>query len=534
MQQPAAIRSEPDWPADWQPERVRDALPEGFVLLHGQYRIERYLNSGGFGITYLARDSLDRPVVIKECFAGALCHRSATRVRARSRAHESEFRAMVNLFLREARNLARLKHPNIVGVHQVFEDNDTAYMALDLIEGRDLLDIIEDVRVRITPAMVQELLVKILDAVDFMHGCDILHRDISPDNILLNTRGEPVLIDFGSAREEATKASRALTGLLMVKDGYSPQEFYIAGSKQTPCSDLYALGATIYHMITGAAPPDSQTRLAAIAAGAPDPCRPLTGRVLGYDPPFLAAIDKAMSVFPADRIQSTQEWLTIADPERRRASILAEIEHDRSIEARVTQLLCEVTEPETAAPDPQEEEGPDPDTAAPPPRVIEYIGFDDEDEGDHGASTPPDEAVDQDQPAPGEAAPKRRRKGRGAAGARWSRPGRGGKAGQFGPAAKGRRQGQPKPARNRAAEIARKAGTARIGTKGGRLLTRLRRFAMAVVALAMAAILWPMLWPQIAASLDGFWDGAGLVGIRDRLTDLAQTLRTGLDRFGSG
>lgn len=355
----------------------RDELPPGHVLLHGQYRIERYLNSGGFGISYLARDSLDRRVVIKECFAGALCHRSATRVRARSRSHEGEFRAMVNLFLREARNLARLKHPNIVGVHQVFEDNDTAYMALDLVEGRDLLDIVKDEAIRLTPDMVQFILLKLLEAVGFMHGCDILHRDISPDNILLNAEGAPVLIDFGSAREEATKASRVLTGLLMVKDGYSPQEFYIAGSKQMPCSDLYALGATMYHLVTGRAPPDSQSRLAAIAAGAMDPCRPLTGRIGGYEPYFLAAIDKAMNVFPADRLQSAAEWLGQADPVRRRAAALAQLELDRTIEASIARFMAETVAalpeaPPIGRPDPS----PAAETPALPPKVLEYIGFD--------------------------------------------------------------------------------------------------------------------------------------------------------------
>lgn len=350
-----------------------DELAPGQTLLRGQYRIERYLNSGGFGITYLARDSLDRLVVIKECYPGALCHRQDAAVRPRSRTLHGEFRAMVGLFLREARNLSKLRHSNIVGVHQVFEDNATAYMALDLVEGRDLLEIIQDGGDGLRPAQVQYILLRLLDAVSFMHGHDILHRDISPDNILVTTKGEPVLIDFGSAREEATKASRVLTGLLMVKDGYSPQEFYIAHSKQLPCSDLYALGATFYHVVTGAPPPNSQARLAAIATGDRDPYLPLAGRFSTYETAFLSAIDKAMNVFPADRIQTAKAWSQAIDPARRHEAALAEVDRDQTLEMSITRLVAE-TKVEINVPMAMAVAEPLP----PQPRVLEYIGFDDE------------------------------------------------------------------------------------------------------------------------------------------------------------
>lgn len=363
-----------------------DELAPGQTLLRGQYRIERYLNSGGFGITYLARDSLDRLVVIKECYPGALCHRQDATVRPRSRTLHGEFRAMVSLFLREARNLSKLRHSNIVGVHQVFEDNATAYMALDLVEGRDLLEIIEDGPDTLRPADVQAILLRLLDAVAFMHGHDILHRDISPDNILITTKGDPVLIDFGSAREEATKASRVLTGVLMVKDGYSPQEFYIAHSKQLPCSDLYALGATFYHVVTGAAPPNSQARLAAIATGDKDPYLPLAGRFAAYDPAFLAAIDQAMNVFPADRIQTAGDWMRAIDPARRHAAALADVQRDQSIEISITRLITEAnavavddSHPSPAVHLPQHQ--------PPAPRVLEYIGFDED--ADHPVEPDP-------------------------------------------------------------------------------------------------------------------------------------------------
>ena len=294
-------------------DEFADELKPGSTLMHGQFTIERFLNAGGFGITYEARDSLDRRVVIKECFPGAFCRRSKALVSARSRAHQSELGSIVRLFVQEARSLAKMNHPNIVGVHQVFEENNTAYMALDFVDGRDLLDIIEDPKDGLTPDEVKNILRKTLDAVEFIHEQGILHRDISPDNILLDADKNPVLIDFGAAREEATQKSRVLSALRVVKDGYSPQEFYIAGSDQGAYSDLYALGASFYHLLTDELPPNSQARLSAVASGDPDPYLPLKGRVKGYDDAFLAAIDKSLAILPKDRIASAGDWIDMVE-----------------------------------------------------------------------------------------------------------------------------------------------------------------------------------------------------------------------------
>jgi len=292
-----------------------DELKPGSKLMHGQYTIDAFLNSGGFGITYLASDSLDRTVVIKECFPGTLCRRTASRVGARSRTHKAEFKSVVDRFIQEAWSLSKLQHPNIVGVHHVFEDNDTAYMALDYIEGYDLLDTIEEGLGKLSPKEIIQILRKVLGAVQFIHSNNVLHRDISPDNILIDEKtGEPMLIDFGAAREEVSKNSRVLSALRVVKDGYSPQEFYINGSMQGPSSDLYALGASFYHLISGEIPIGSQTRMAALAEETADPYVSLAEDAKfnkEYDVAFLAAIDKALKVFPKDRIQSAEEWLEL-------------------------------------------------------------------------------------------------------------------------------------------------------------------------------------------------------------------------------
>ena len=285
------------------PDAFADDLKPGTQLLGGHYTIEGFLNSGGFGITYLAKDSLDRTVVIKECFPNALCRRSTSLVRARSRKHQGDFRGFVESFVAEAKSLARLVHPNIVGVHQVFEDNDTAYMAIDYIDGRDLHDILDSTDHAFTPDQIVTMLKKMLSAVEFIHQVGILHRDISPDNVLIDRSGNPILIDFGAASEQVARATRVLTGRRVIKEGYSPQEFYLTGAEQSPASDLYSLGATFYHVITGQAPPESQRRLARVAEGEPDPYEPLAGRFEGYPPGFLEAIDKAVRVMPKDRIQ---------------------------------------------------------------------------------------------------------------------------------------------------------------------------------------------------------------------------------------
>lgn len=318
-----------------------DALKPGTELLHGQFRIEKFLNAGGFGMTYLARDSLDRIVVIKECFPSSMCCRNDGNVMARSRQHQAEFDAVVKHFGAEARRLSKLQHNNIVGIHQVFEDNMTAYMALDFVRGRDLLDTIEDTRMKLHPRDVKDILLKCLEAVHYIHTNDVLHRDISPDNILIDGKGNPVLIDFGAAKEEATRASRALSALHVVKDGYSPHEFYIAGSTQDASSDLYSLGATFYHVLTGIAPPDSQARVSAIAADRPDPYIPVTGKFPQFEDAFLHAIDKALSVFPPDRIQTAREWIELVDTERRRSAAMAQAELDKQIELSISLLVQE-------------------------------------------------------------------------------------------------------------------------------------------------------------------------------------------------
>ena len=295
-----------------------DELLPGTTLFHGTYKITRFINSGGFGITYLAQDSLGRDVVIKECFSSTFCRRAHTRVRARSQGTREHMSRIVKSFLNEAQSLARLKHPNIVGVHQVFEDNDTAYMALDYIKGHDLLEIIDEKRATLSPDQIVRMTAKLIAAVGYIHDNQLLHCDISPDNIFLTQEGEPILIDFGAARRTATGAAEKYSGLSVVKDGYSPHELYTAGGNSGPWSDIYALAASLYNAITGQPPVNCQARLAALAEKRSDPLTRLTGSIEGYPKGFLETIDRATAVMPSARFQSAAEWQkALPQPETR-------------------------------------------------------------------------------------------------------------------------------------------------------------------------------------------------------------------------
>lgn len=340
------------------------ALPSGADLLGGKFKVDEQIGAGGFGITYLAKDIyLDRDVVIKECFPEAFCFRFGDQVRVSSPRYEPQHRKTVEMFMREARSIAKLRHPNIVGVHQVFEENETAYMVLDLIHGRDLLDIIEDDNEVLSPDQVRDILVKCLDAMDLIHKNDLLHRDLSPDNILLDKWGTPSLIDFGAAREEASKKTNDVSTMLVVKDGYSPHEFYISGGKQGPFSDLYALGATIYHLISGEAPPNSQTRVAALTDSKADPMVPLAGRFPQYDTAFLAAIDKALSVPPKDRIGSAKAWLGLIETESKKVKKV-KIPESRTVSKTLSELVSETNKHVLSSPQKPKEEAPKPKQAA--------------------------------------------------------------------------------------------------------------------------------------------------------------------------
>ena len=299
------------------PDGPAGELPPGATLSSGMYRVTARIAAGGFGITYEARDNLDRKVAIKECFPAGLALRAGDfTVSAASASTSEPFETARNLFLREARTLAVLRHPNIVHVQTLFEENGTAYMAMDYIDGRDLQDVIDHAPETLTPAYIMELTRSLLGAFDYLHrdapdrGKErLLHRDIKPANIRIDPLGTPVIIDFGAARQESKNRSRAAGTFRVVSDGYSPNEFYVAGALQGPASDLYSLAASLYHCITGAAPAPADERAQKVSNGEDDPYEPIAGRFPGHDPRLLGLIDRAMARPLKDRPENAAAWL---------------------------------------------------------------------------------------------------------------------------------------------------------------------------------------------------------------------------------
>ncbi len=226
-------------------------LPPGYHL-HQRYSIQKCLGQGGFGITYLAYDQkLEQEVCIKELFVSGNSTRGANLTVHSQTTGEFSFPDFVQRFIQEAKQLARFQHPNIVRVIDIFEENHTAYTVMEFIAGETLKEKIQREGAMNTQVALK-LIAQLLDAVEEVHAKGMLHRDIKPDNILLSPEGRVVLIDFGSARDFTE--GKTTTQTAMLTPGYSPIEQYSNRAQRGPYTDIYALGATIYYLITGEKP----------------------------------------------------------------------------------------------------------------------------------------------------------------------------------------------------------------------------------------------------------------------------------------
>lgn len=292
--------------------RLQEALPEGHAL--HWYQIESILGSGGFGITYVARDTnLNRLVAIKEYFPKELAMRETdNRVVPVSEDQSAEFTAGLDRFLSEARTVARCQHPNIVSVYSVFEANSTAYMVMEYQRGRPLSRAIRSGAVQ-TEADLLALVQPLLDGLRFMHDSGFIHRDIKPDNIFLRDDGIPVLLDFGAARQSVGFGTQRMT--MMFTPSYAPIEQYNTDGRtetQGPWTDIYSFGATLYRVITGKGPVDAVSRANSLLETGKDAYVSIKDvRAGGYSHALLTAIDRALAYRPADRPQSVREWLAL-------------------------------------------------------------------------------------------------------------------------------------------------------------------------------------------------------------------------------
>lgn len=282
------------------------ALPTK-IILNG-YRIDSVHVRGGFGITYLGTEvKTGEKVVIKENIPGKAAYRPKGEVAFRwtDKARESgpgSRRWAEENFLKEVRSLASLKHPNIVPVKDGFRmaEMGTAYMVMPYISPTSLSQLLEDGKKAESKHWVGYLLASLLDALQYLHGRHMMHRDIKPSNILIAEDGRPILIDFGAARPEE---SDHLTRIHTVNYSSIEQQ---QGKGEGPWSDIYSLGATMYHLITGEKVPGTLDR-----SRDKDCYIPLARRnelLAVYGHSLLSSIDKALELEAADRFRSAAQW----------------------------------------------------------------------------------------------------------------------------------------------------------------------------------------------------------------------------------
>jgi serine/threonine protein kinase len=249
------------------------ALPAGVRI--GSYEIQDVLGVGGFGITYRAHDHvLNQTVAVKEYLPNGIACRQADgrTVQARSEEDKESYAYGLESFLEEARTLAKFRDASIVRVLSYIKAHGTAYLVMDFEQGESLARRLK-LTGRLPEGEIRAMLVPLLHGLRCIHAQHFLHRDIKPANILLRENGTPVLLDFGAARQALSQQTMLLTA--MVTPGYAPFEQYFNDDQQGPWTDLYGIGATVYHCMTGNPPVPATKRVAALYDKRPDPIVPV-------------------------------------------------------------------------------------------------------------------------------------------------------------------------------------------------------------------------------------------------------------------
>jgi len=282
------------------PDSVRN-LPHQLATgtrLSKKYIVGAALGQGGFGITYVGWDDiLDLKVAIKELFPMRLAVRDTSEetVHVMQNAHRPLFESIKQAFLDEARTLARFNDdPSVVSVREYFEANGTAYIVMDFIDGLNMGHFAAEET--LSPEQVLSMIRPLFPTLSRVHEAGLLHRDISPDNIMIMKDQRIKLVDFGAARSMSLHGEESNT--VNVKDGYAPEEQYRTHGKQGPWTDVYALGATIYRLLTGVKPPQSLERMGE------DLLQPPSGLCKGITKAQETAVLRALAVLPENRFQS--------------------------------------------------------------------------------------------------------------------------------------------------------------------------------------------------------------------------------------
>ena len=284
------------------------ALRVNSTLQGGKYRIIEKLGQGGFGITYLAENTLlEGKVAIKEFFFKEYCERddSTSRVTIPTSGNREIVERFKQKFIKEARTIFRLNHPNIVRILDVFEENGTAYYVMDYIEGESLGDMVKR-RGAIPEAEALGYVKDAASALEYIHSKNINHLDIKPGNLVLRKEdGKVLVIDFGVAKQyDAVTSEGTTTTPVGISHGYSPAEQYRKNGVQSfsPQSDVYALAATLFKLLTGNTPPEAME-----IQDEGLPVAELQEKQISR--PVISAIDMAMKG-RSDRTQSVAEFIS--------------------------------------------------------------------------------------------------------------------------------------------------------------------------------------------------------------------------------
>ena len=281
--------------------------------VHGRYLIGRALGKGGFAITYLAlQEGLNRRVAIKEYFPFDVAERGddATTVHIRNKTEDLEvtecYRRGVTRFLEEGRHIVQCHqptpHPNLVRVTDFFEENGTAYLVMDYVEGISLENFLRSQpRSRLDERHARELIMPVLNGLAAVHKNGFLHRDVKPANIYISKEGTVILLDFGSARQALSNERHTLT--VMLTPGYAPPEQYSGDGEQGPWTDVYGVAATLYRCVTGETPPSAMTRISSTDIAPPSsfPEVRINGRIE-------KAIMAGLALDRNERIQTAEDF----------------------------------------------------------------------------------------------------------------------------------------------------------------------------------------------------------------------------------
>lgn len=290
-----------------------DAVSEGqahrlrpHTVLNGKYVIGKVLGEGGFGITYLGYDlTLEMKIAIKEYYPAGYATREVQNgdtVTAFTGKSAEFYQTGKDKFIREARALAKFSNlPGIVSVRDFFEANNTSYIIMEYLEGNTLKHYLRSVGGRLPLKRVLDMMEPVIRSLEEVHKQGLIHRDISPDNIMILNNGDMKLLDFGAAREVAgPEADKSLS--VMLKPGYAPEEQYRTHGKQGPWTDLYAICGTIYKCLTGTTPIEAMERMRNDTLVPPS-------RLGVLLPPWQeGALMKGMALYAEDRYHSLEDF----------------------------------------------------------------------------------------------------------------------------------------------------------------------------------------------------------------------------------